>query len=398
MRYSLSSDTWDKEEVQAIQDVIDSGRYTMGPKVAQFEKEFAEHFGVKYAVMVNSGSSANLLMWSLLVNKDQLHGDVIVPAVSWSTTYFPLLQNHFMPNFVDVNLDTLNIDVDKIEDAIGPETVAIFAVNLLGNSCDYKRIKQIADKHKLLLIEDNCESLGAISNLTVAEGNRIVTKPCGTLGRMGSFSFFFSHHMQTMEGGMILCHDKDDYDYLRSLRAHGWCRDLPEDNNLYKKTGDPFKDSFTFVTPGYSVRPLEMSGAIGSVQLKKCDRFIEQRRKNAKIFVEKFNEMPNIKIQKEIGKSSWFGFSVILTDKLEGRRDEVIKKLTALGVETRPIIAGNFMKQPVIEYFNYTSTMDGTPNADYLHDNGFFMGNDIMDLYDNISMVERALQEIGGGE
>ena len=398
MRYSLSSDTWDKEEVQAIQDVIDSGRYTMGPKVAQFEKEFAEHFGVKYAVMVNSGSSANLLMWSLLVNKDQLHGDVIVPAVSWSTTYFPLLQNHFMPNFVDVNLDTLNIDVDKIEDAIGPETVAIFAVNLLGNSCDYKRIKEIAKKHELLLIEDNCESLGAISNLTVAEGNRIVTKPCGTLGRMGSFSFFFSHHMQTMEGGMILCHDKDDYDYLRSLRAHGWCRDLPEDNNLYKKTGDPFKDSFTFVTPGYSVRPLEMSGAIGSVQLKKCDRFIEQRRKNAKIFVEKFNKMPNIKIQKEIGKSSWFGFSVILTDKLEGRRDEVIKKLTELGVETRPIIAGNFMKQPVIEYFNYTSTLDGTPNADYLHDNGFFMGNDIMDLYDNISMVERALQEIGGGE
>ena len=134
MKYSLSSDTWDKEELQAIQDVIDSGRYTMGPKVAQFEKEFAKHFGVKYAVMVNSGSTANLLMWSLLVNKDQLHGDVIVPAVSWSTTYFPLLQNHFMPNFVDVDLDTLNIDVDKIEDAIGPDTVAIFAVNLLGNS------------------------------------------------------------------------------------------------------------------------------------------------------------------------------------------------------------------------------------------------------------------------
>ena len=245
MKYSLSSDTWDKEELQAIQDVIDSGRYTMGPKVAQFEKEFAKHFGVEYAVMVNSGSTANLLMWSLLVNKDQLHGDVIVPAVSWSTTYFPLLQNHFMPNFVDVDLDTLNIDVDKIEDAIGPDTVAIFAVNLLGNSCDYKRIKKIADKHKLLIIEDNCESLGAISNLTYADlkNSSIKTKHCGTVGRMGSFSFFFSHHMQTMEGGMILCHDKDDYDYLRSLRAHGWCRDLPDDNNLYQKTGDPFKDS-----------------------------------------------------------------------------------------------------------------------------------------------------------
>ena len=389
MKYSLSSDTWDKEELQAIQDVIDSGRYTMGPKVAQFEKEFAKHFGVKYAVMVNSGSTANLLMWSLLVNKDQLHGDVIVPAVSWSTTYFPLLQNHFMPNFVDVDLDTLNIDVDKIEDAIGPDTVAIFAVNLLGNSCDYKQIKQIADKHKLLIIEDNCESLGAISNLTYADlkNSSIKTKHCGTVGRMGSFSFFFSHHMQTMEGGMIACWDKDDYDYLRSLRAHGWCRDLPDDNNLYQKTGDPFKDSFTFVTPGYSVRPLEMSGAIGSVQLKKCDKFIKERRNNAKYFVEKFSKLQNVKIQKEIGKSSWFGFSVILTDELEGERDVIIERLTKLGVETRPIIAGNFLRQPVIDYFNYTSTLGGLENANYLHDNGFFMGNDVIDLKENIDMV-----------
>jgi len=398
MKYSLSSDTWDKEELQAIQDVIDSGRYTMGPKVAQFEKEFAEKFDVPYAVMVNSGSTANLLMWSLLANKENLHGDVIVPAVSWSTTYFPLIQNGFMPNFVDVNLDTLNIDVDKIEEAITEDTVAIFAVNLLGNSCDYKRIKEIADKHNLLILEDNCESLGAISNLTVAEGDRIITKNCGTIGRMGSFSFFFSHHMQTMEGGMILCHDKDDYDYLRSLRAHGWCRDLPEDNNLYKKTGDPFKDSFTFVTPGYSVRPLEMSGAIGSVQLKKCDRFIEQRRKNAEYFVEKFSGHKNWIIQKEIGKSSWFGFSIILKRKLAGKRDEVIKKLTEIGVETRPIIAGNFMKQPVIEYFSYTSSARGTPSADCLHYNGFFMGNDMTDLKENLDMVLNALQQIGGGE
>ena len=400
MKYSLSSDTWDKEELKAIQDVIDGGRYTMGPKVAQFEKEFAEKFDVPYAVMVNSGSTANLLMWSCLVNKDQLHGDVIVPAVSWSTTYFPLLQNRFTPNFVDVNLDTLNIDVDKIEETLTEETVAIFAVNLLGNSCDYKRLLDICDEYDLILIEDNCESLGAVSNVTVAdtENNRILTKKCGTLGRMGSFSFFFSHHMQTMEGGMILCHDKDDYDYLRSLRAHGWCRDLPDDNNLYQKTGDPFKDSFTFVTPGYSVRPLEMSGAIGSVQLKKCDRFIEQRRRNAKIFVDRFENMPNVKIQKEVGKSSWFGFSIILTDKLEGRRDEVIKKLTELGVETRPIIAGNFLRQPVIDYFNYTSSLGGLENANYLHDNGFFIGNDIVDLYDNIRMVQKALQEIGGGQ
>jgi CDP-4-dehydro-6-deoxyglucose reductase, E1 len=397
MKYSLSSDTWNKEEIQAIQDVINDGRYTMGPRVAQFEKEFAEHFDVPYAVMVNSGSTANLLMWSCLGNKDMLNGNVIVPSVSWSTTYFPLIQNKFTPNFVDVDLDTLNLDVSKIEEAITPETVAVFSVNLLGNSCDYSEITRLCKKHNLILIEDNCESLGAISNLSYVEGNNIKVKKCGTVGRMGSFSFFFSHHMQTMEGGMIVCHDKDDYDFIRSLRAHGWCRDLPDDNNLYDKTGDPFKDSFTFITPGYSVRPLEMSGAIGSVQLKKCDKFIEERRNNAKYFVEKFSKLDNVIIQQEIGKSSWFGFSVILKDKLSGKRDEVIKKLTELGVETRPIIAGNFMKQPVIDYFTYIGR--GTyDNADYLHDNGFFMGNDVTNLKENIDMVFNALQKIGGEE
>ena len=399
MKYSLSSDTWDKKELEAIQQVIDSNRYTMGPRVEQFERAFAKKFDVPYAIMVNSGSSANLLIWSCLKYKDNLEGNVIVPAVSWSTTYFPLLQNRFMPNFVDVNLDTLNIDVDKIEQAISDETVAIFAVNLLGNSCDYKRLLSICDENDLILIEDNCESLGAVSNVTVADtkNNRILTKKCGTLGQMGSFSFFFSHHMQTMEGGMIICHDKDDYDYLRSLRAHGWCRDLPDDNNLYQKTGDPFKDSFTFITPGYSVRPLEMSGAIGSVQLSKCNGFIEQRRKNAEYFVEKFSTLPFVKIQREIGKSSWFGFSIILTNKLKGRRDEVINTMNRLGVETRPIIAGNFMKQPVIKYFDYIGK-GPFDNADYLHDNGFFIGNDVTDLRENIDMVFNALQQIGGGE
>ena len=386
MKYSLSSDTWDKKELEAIQQVIKGGRYTMGPRVAQFEREFAKKFDVPYAVMVNSGSSANLLMWSCLKYKDKLEGDVIVPAVSWSTTYFPLIQNGFTPNFVDVDLDTLNLDVTKIEEAITEDTVAIFAVNLLGNSCDYSKILKLCKKYKLELIEDNCESLGAISNVTFREGDSIKVRKCGTVGRMGSFSFFFSHHMQTMEGGMIACWDKDDYDYLRSLRAHGWCRDLPDDNNLYKKTGDPFKDSFTFVTPGYSVRPLEMSGAIGSVQLKKCDKFIEERRNNAKYFVEKFSKLQNVKIQKEIGKSSWFGFSIILTRRLIGERDIVIKRLTKLGVETRPIIAGNFMRQPVIDYFTYIGR-GNYPSANYLHDNGFFMGNDVIDLKENIDMV-----------
>ena len=378
MKYPLACDTWDKKEIDAIQEVIKGGRYTMGPKVKQFEKEFCDYFKCENAVMVNSGSTANLLMLALLKEKYKLGGNIIVPAVSWSTTYFPVYQYGFQLNFVDVNKDTLNIDVDKVEAAIDAETCAIFAVNLLGNSCDYKRLNEIAEKHGLMLIEDNCESLGAI--------NTDSDMYTGTIGHMGSFSFFFSHHLQTMEGGMIVCQNGEDADYLRSLRAHGWCRDLPDNSKIYQKTGDPFKDSFTFITPGYSVRPLEMSGAIGSVQLKKWPEMRRQRILNAEYFTNKFKDLFGVRIQKEIGSSSWFGFSIILENHLKGKRNELVKKLRENGVECRPIVAGNFMKNPVIDYMTYLDHND-YDNANYIHDHGLFIGNDVRDLKENIDMV-----------
>jgi CDP-6-deoxy-D-xylo-4-hexulose-3-dehydrase len=181
MTYALASDSWGEEEIEAIQKVIKSGRYTMGPFVKQYEKEFSDYFGCSDAVMVNSGSSANLLAIALLSVKYGLVGDIIVPAVSWSTTFFPLHQYGFKLNFVDIDKDTLNIDVNKIEKAITPNTSAIFAVNLLGNPNDFNKLKQICDKHKLILIEDNCESLGA----------KFENKHTGTIGKLGTFSFFF---------------------------------------------------------------------------------------------------------------------------------------------------------------------------------------------------------------
>jgi len=383
MTYSLASNTWGKEEIEAIQNVIKSGRYTMGPLVKQYEKEFSDYFGCSDAVMVNSGSSANLLSIALLSVKYGLAGDIIVPAVSWSTTFFPLHQYGFKLNFVDIDKDTLNIDVNKIEKAITPNTSAIFAVNLLGNPNDFNKLKQICDKHKLILIEDNCESLGA----------KFENKHTGTIGKLGTFSFFFSHHLQTMEGGMIAVQNKDDADFLRSLRAHGWIRDLPNKNSIYNKTGDDFKDSFTFVTPGYCVRPLEMSGAIGSAQLKKWPSMRKKRLKNAQYFKERFKDLTGIRIQKEIGESSWFGFSIVLEDQLEGRRDQIIKILTDNKVETRPIVAGNFMKNPVIKYINYIDNYD-YKNANYIHSNGFFIGNDITDLRDNIDNVYNLIKVI----
>ena len=279
MIYPLATSSWGKEEVEAIQKVIDTDMYTMGKHVKQFEQEFAKLFGSEYAVMVNSGSSANLLMLSMLKWKYKLTGDIIVPVVGWATTYFPIAQNGFKINFVDVDPNTWNIDVNKIEEAITPNTCAIMPVNLLGNSCDYSNLISLCREHNLILIEDNCESMGAEYH----------HKYTGTIGLAGSFSFFFSHHIQTMEGGMVVTDSKDDADYMRSMRAHGWVRDLPDDSPLYKKTGNAFNDNFIFATPGYNVRPLEMSGAIGLEQLKKFPTIMQTRLENKEHF---FSSMP----------------------------------------------------------------------------------------------------------
>lgn len=385
MKYPLASDTWDHREVEAIQAVIRSGRYTMGPMVAKFEREFAANFGSRNAVMVNSGSTANLLMvGSVVLNPkyDLSPGDeVIVPAVSWSTTYFPLTQYGLKLIFVDIDKDTLNLDSDKVEAAISPKTKAILAVNLLGNSCCWNRLRSIAAARDLILLEDNCESLGA-----TYEGRAL-----GTIGSVGTFSFFFSHHMQTMEGGMLLTNDSELAEYMRSMRAHGWIRDLPHANSLHVKSGDPFEDSFKFVLPGYSVRPLEMSGAVGSAQLQKLPAMLEARRRNSYMFQGCFGRNPNIRLQKEVGNSSWFGFSMVLQGSLAGRRKELIKALTAAGIETRPIVAGNFTKNPVITMCPH-EVRGGLPAADDIDANGFFVGNDSRDLSEEILHLESAIR------
>ena len=385
--YSLASDSWDELEVNAINDVIKSNRYTMGSKVRQFENEFSKFFDVKYSLMLNSGSSANLLAIASLIIDEETDlnqgNEVIVPAVSWSTTFSPISQYGLKLRFVDIDLNTLNIDENLIENAITKKTKAIFAVNLLGNSCNFKKLKDLCDKYNLLLLEDNCESLGA----------KYDNKFTGTIGNVGTFSFFFSHHMQTMEGGMLVTNNKKTYELANSMRAHGWIRDLPDNNSLFKKTGDNFEDSFKFITPGYSIRPLEMSGAIGSVQLKKINNFIDNRRENAKFFNELFKSNENIIIQKETGESSWFGFSIVLKNKLLGKRSEVLKKLSNVNIETRPIVAGNFTKNPTIKYMDHTISGE-LKNAEYIDENGFFVGNDHRDLKSRILLLHDTINNI----
>lgn len=389
MMYSLAHDTWDKLEVDALQRVIESGRYTMGPEVSKFEKQFADYVGSKYAVMTNSGSSANLIALTSIVENtayDLQKGDeVIVPAVSWSTTFFPVHQNGLVLKFVDIDKDSLNIDTTLITDAITERTRAIFAVNLLGNSCELSTLKKICDNYNLILIEDNCESFGASHK----------GKYCATYGTAGTFSFFFSHHLQTMEGGMVVTDDNELANYMRSLRAHGWVRDLDNNTDLYIPSGDPFEDSFRFVLPGYCVRPLEMSGAVGQVQLKKADAMLNARIENSKIYHKLFDNVDYTRTQMPTQESihSYFGFSFVLTGALQNRRKEVIELFRENKIECRPIVAGNFLRNPVIYRLNHTFQGKYTV-ADEIHDQGFFLGNDNRSLEENLYSVKKLMETL----
>lgn len=383
MRYTLSDNTWDKKEYEALQEVINSGFFSMGEKVKAFEEAFAQKFNVKYAVMSNSGSSANLLAIAALVysNKLQKGDEVIVPAVSWSTTYFPLSQYNLKLKFVDIDLDTLNINVQKIEEAITPNTKAIFAVNLLGNPNDFDELQKLCNTHDLILIEDNCESMGAYYK----------NQPLGTIGTLGTFSTFYSHHICTMEGGVTVTNDKELYHYMLSIRSHGWTRHLPSDSSIYTKKDDSFYESFNFIMPGYNLRPIEMEGALGIEQLKKLDKIIDQRRENAKYFKNQIEGLEGYKTQHEIESSSWFGFAILMSGKNLGKRAELIKVLDIAGIDVRPIVAGNFTRNKAIEYMDYEIS-GNLENADYIHEEGFFVGNHSKNNFDHIDRLITCLK------
>jgi CDP-6-deoxy-D-xylo-4-hexulose-3-dehydrase len=382
-KFPLATSTWDDKELSALQRVINSGHFTMGEEVAQFERNFADYFDSKFAVMVNSGSSANLLMTAALsyTKNSSLalsRGDeIIVPAVSWPTTYYPLAQYGFHLKFVDIDINTLNYDIDALQSALSEKTRAIMVVNLLGNPNDFTEIERIIDGRNIFLIEDNCESMGAKFN----------GRNAGTFGIMGTFSTFFSHHISTMEGGVVVTDDEELYHIMLSLRAHGWTRNLPKKNRVTGiKSDDSFEESFRFVLPGYNLRPLEMSGALGSEQLAKLPALIEGRRTNGAIFKEQLSDHPKFIIQKEIGNSSWFGFSLIIKPETGLSRSQVLRELASKGFECRPIVSGNFAKNEVMNHFDY-SIHGELKNADLIDKNGFFVGNHHYPIADAIKIL-----------
>ncbi len=387
MKYELASSSWDNKEIEAIQDVIRRDCYTMGKSVHQFEEDFARYTNHKYCVMVNSGSSANLLaIAAMFYKKDNplKRGDeVIVPAVSWATTYYPLYQYGLHLKFVDVNLETLNMDTDALAEAITDKTRLIFAVNLLGNPNEFAAIQEIIKGKNITLLEDNCESLGGVYD----------GKPLGSIGLIGTYSTFFSHHMATMEGGVIGTDDEELYDILLSIRSHGWTRHLPKENKLCVKSDNNFEESWRFILPGYNVRPVEMMGAIGVEQLKKLPEFIRHRRQNAEYFKKLFSGDDRFILQREIGLSSWFGFSFLINKGVEIDRKHIIDVLTKANIETRPIVAGNFARKEVVKWFDYEICGD-LKNADYIDSHGFFIGNHQFDIKDKLDYLKNVLKRL----
>jgi CDP-6-deoxy-D-xylo-4-hexulose-3-dehydrase len=371
VRFPLASSSWGAEEQAAMQAVIASGQFTMGARVAQFEREFAAHMGSRFAVMVNSGSSANLLMTAALFHtrnpklKLQRGDEIIVPAVSWSTTYAPLHQYGLRQKFVDIDLHTLNYDLRALAAAITPKTRAIMAVNLLGNPNDFEAIQALIAGRDIVLIEDNCEAMGA----------RLGGRMAGGFGVMGTHSSFFSHHISTMEGGLVVTDDEELQHVLLCLRAHGWTRNLPKDNLVCgTKSDDPFEESFRFVLPGYNLRPLELSGALGTEQLKRLPGLVAARRANAAALQAAMADHPSLMLQAETGDSSWFGFSLVIRPGVRRERKALIAALRDAGFECRPIVAGNFAKNPVVQLFDHEIHGE-LKNAQYVDTHGLFVGN-----------------------
>ena len=381
----MSISPFDKTDQDTLIKIVKSDRWTMGQEVDKFEKAFAKYHGMKHAIKVNSGSSANLVAMASLLYRSRGRlkpGDeVIVPAIAWSTTYSPLHQYGLKIRIVDVDLRTLTYDMDELEKSITKKTKMIVAVSILGNPCNYAAMKKLCKKKNIILFEDNCESLGARSK----------GKLTGTFGILNTFSFFFTHHISTIEGGMILTNDHELFSLCRALRNHGWTRDQDTKSKIFTTKGDDFFEAYRFILPGYNLRPMEFSGALGSNQLKKLTRFVKARRKNAKLFEHNFADDPRFQIQEELhGESSWFSFTMIVDPKIKISRTKVLDQLKRKGIEYRCITGSNILDHDVVKQYDHSTR--GCPNAGIVHRQGFFVANGPKDLRKEIDYLKKSLE------
>ncbi len=370
-KINLISPSYNEDEVvEAIESLL-STYVTMGKKVYSFEKKFADYLDVKYGTMVNSGSSSNLIALEVLANPLLRDGirprdEIITPALTWSTTVFPIIDIHAVPVFVDSDPNTLTIDVEQLESALSEKTKAIMPVHLLGYPCNMDYIMDFAEDNDLFVIEDCCEAHGA-------EWKK---KKVGSFGDLGSYSFFFSHHISTIEGGMVVTDNELYNNMAKSLRAHGWVRERPDQEKHIEE--NPHVDSrFLFVNKGYNLRPTEIQGAFGIHQIGKLEGFLKIRESNVKFWLEELKDITDYiqlpSIDEDI-RHAWFGFPLKVKENAPFKRKDIVDFLESNNVETRPVMAGNMTKHPAMNLFNWRKVGELEVSTDVMK-NAFFFGN-----------------------
>ena len=355
MHIPLASNGIRPRDIQYAIDVLQSGNLTMGANVKKFESLMAGYLKVKHFVMMNSGSSANLAMFEALLrptkNSPYLKpGDgVLVPVIAWPTTIWPIIQLGLKPIFVDVEPSTFALDLVKAQKLIdsNPGSIkAIFPIHPLGRGLNSDQLEKFSDSNTLMLINDVCESLGSWHN----------GRHTGVAGFGGSFSFYFSHHITTMEGGGVATNDSDYADDLRSIRSHGWSRDR-YDAKEWQEDYTQSESKFLFVSTGFNVRPMEIQAAIGISQIGDIDLFIEKRRNVARrvrdSLINTGLRLVGSELLDEVESSkshSWMLLPIqVIGNNSEIRKQNMILDLEQNGVETRPVLTGNFVSQPAMQ-------------------------------------------------
>ena len=380
--YPLSEDGITNEDINLAYKVLKSKQITMSKITRKFEIHFAKKIGSKYALMVNSGSSANLLAvyaaGNLLRKKRLKPGDeVLIPILCWPTSLWPLVQFGLKPKFVDIDKTNLSISDSEIEKKITKKTKAIMIINALGNCCDLFKIKKIAKKNNLIIFEDNCESLGS----------KYKNKNLGTFGDFSTFSFFYSHQITSGEGGMVTCNNKKDYEILFTLRSHGWLGGLmsyPRNLSSYKKYINKYPKldpRYIFSNSGFNLRPLDISAAIGLNQFKKLDQFKSSRNNNRSKILNKLissknwkNQFKFIQPRKNLDPS-WMVLPILVNKKYQKVKKKFLDYLDKNGVETRPIISGSFHNQPSYKLYGFQKYNQKVfKNSQYVQDHGFVIG------------------------
>ena len=364
----LMDDNINREDVNSIIDFLNQDpipKLTNGPKVVEFEKQWSEWVGVKHSLFVNSGASANEL--TMLALKYMYgDGEVIVPPLTWISDISSVLFAGFRPVFVDVNFDNLSFDLNKLKEAITPRTRAIFLTHVLGiNGLTDELLKLCKDKN-ILLIEDVCESHG-----TTFKGKKV-----GSFGYASNFSFYFAHHMSTIEGGMVCTNDDKLYQMCRALRSHGMMREMTDDTmkqEIIEKYPDLNPD-FIFIGPAHNFRSTEINAVIGLNQLPRLDDNNKKRISNFNHFISNLNAEKYVTELRTAGQCN-YAFIVIMRDDSFDMRDKIEATLKEKGIEFRRGLSGggNQMRQPFMTQFNYN--LDNYPNIEHIHNFSWYIGN-----------------------